>query len=230
VVEIEVRARPVARSLLAVVVSLAAGHLAALVWLGPLSSRRPSELMRLLDLNAEANLPTWFSSSLLLLCALLLGLVAAVRRRLADPLARHWLAAAVIFALLSLDEAAAIHELSVKPLRAALGASGALHFTWVVPGALFAFAFALANVRFLRSLPARTRRAFLLAGALYLAGTLGMEMVGGVYHASRQALSPAYRAVVVVEEVLEMLGLVLFAWAILDHLAREQGDVRLSFR
>lgn len=210
---------------------LAVAHLAAQWSAGAFRARQPPELVRLFNLNAEANVPTWFSSSLLLLCSLLLAVVgAAGRSRGNDVLSRQWVGLSLVFALLSLDEAAAIHETSVRPLRAMLGASGPLHFTWVVPGALFVLAFALANLRFLRALPRRTRRLMLLGGALYVAGALGMEMVGGMYQSSRAASGASYRIVMLVEEVVEMLGLVTFLYALLDHVARELPEIRLSFR
>ena len=41
-------------------------------------------LQRLFDVNAEANIPTWFSSALLLACATLLAAIAAVKAKSRD--------------------------------------------------------------------------------------------------------------------------------------------------
>ena len=63
-------------------------------------------------------------------------------------------------------------------------------------------AFVLLYVPFLRDLEPRTRNGFLLAGFLYLCGTLGMEMVGGVWADDRSFIDPVYLNVIVpIEEV-----------------------------
>src|SRR5262245_30024904 len=45
---------------------------------------------RLLALDQEANLPTWYSSATLLFCSLLLTLIALAKRQARDRFAGHW--------------------------------------------------------------------------------------------------------------------------------------------
>jgi hypothetical protein len=82
--------------------------------------------------------------------------------------------------------------------------------------------------RFLVALPARTRTAMLLAGAVFVAGAAGMELVG------RELFNPfdpdaTYLAAVGVEELLEKVGVIILAWALLTHLRDHVGSVTLSW-
>jgi hypothetical protein len=83
-------------------------------------------------LDFEANVPTWFSSGLLLYAAVLLALLAADASCGARPFVNHWRFLAVLFVYLSIDEAVSIHELAGPPLRA-LGARGARYHAWIIP-------------------------------------------------------------------------------------------------
>jgi MFS family permease len=171
-------------------------------------------IMRLFDVNTEQNIPTWFSSSVLLGCALLAATIAALARRSGRRDGGHWVGLAVVVALMSLDEAAALHERLEAPTRALLGSGvpGVLHFTWVLPAALLAVVVASAFVGFLARLPARIRRLVLAAGVTYVTGAIGLEFLGGVL-LETQAPRALYLLVAATEEGLEMAASVLLLYA-----------------
>jgi len=181
----------------------------------PLIAEARESLVRLFRLDGEANVPTWFSSSLLLASAALLGWIAANRSRAEAPFSRHWWVLAFLFLCMSLDETAQIHEMSVRPSRHLLELGGALHFTWVVPAGVLVLVFFVAFLRFLRNLPAETRRLFLLSGTLFVAGALGMESVSALYW-TRLGESVAYGLATTTEEFLEMAGIVVFLKALME--------------
>ena len=120
--------------------------------------------VRLFDLNAEANVPTWYSSALLLASASLLASIAYVRRESGDAFRIQWTILALVFLGLSIDGAAQVHELVAQAIRACLNTDGFLYFAWVIPAALFLVVFAVLYFSFLMDLPAKTRRLFLVAG------------------------------------------------------------------
>ncbi|MFB3902554.1 MAG: hypothetical protein ACE15E_03815 [Acidobacteriota bacterium] len=180
---------------------------------------------RVIDVNCEGNLPTWFSSALLLLTALLLIACAQTERRRGSGYVRYWTILAGIFVFLSADETAQFHDKSIKPLRRALGADGIFYFTWVIPGILFVAAVGLWSLRFLASLDRRTRNRFLLAGSVYISGSLIMEMVDGVW-ASRHGMNFFYFLLTDLEELLEMTGVLVFMHAILRFLEKARRPVK----
>lgn len=179
------------------------------------------------DLDRELNVPTWYSSTLLLMAALLLGAVAVGRRAARDPFARHWAGLAIIFMLLSLDEAASLHGLPSQPLRAALDLPGFLYYAWLIPMGLALAVFGLFYARFTWHLPPRTRAFFVMAGLIYVGGALGGEVATGAYRTAF-GVDGAYATLALVEESLEMGGCILFIFAVADYLARHHGTVRLA--
>ncbi len=124
------------------------------------------------NLNGEANFPTWYQSSTLLLSSILLALIAAVKRMAGARYLWHWRILSLIFLYLSVDEAACIHEQANK-LGPALHASGPFHYVWVIPAAILVSIFVLAYLKFLAHLPLKERWLFVIAGAIYVGGALG---------------------------------------------------------
>ena len=180
------------------------------------------------NVDAENNIPTWYSSFALLFCSALLAIIASAKRLKGDRFTRHWIALSVIFLYLSLDEVASIHELLIEPLRSLLDASGFLYFTWVIPGAIFVVICLLLFLQFLRSLPAKTRRLFLLAGTIFVTGALGVELVGGYYAESSSQNNMTYAMITTIEESLEMVGIVVFIYALLSYMSSVVSEVKIS--
>ena len=140
-------------------------------------------LIRLFDLDRENNIPTYFSASLLLLAALLLSIIAALKRKSRDPYALQWTILAFTFAFLAVDEAAGVHELLIRPTVELLGdrTTGIFYFAWVIPGMALTLFLALFFFKFMLHLPVQTRLFFVLAAIVYLEGAIGFELIGGRY-------------------------------------------------
>jgi hypothetical protein len=183
-------------------------------------------VMQLFDVNSEHNVPTWFSSTLLMGCAVLAALLAALVRRAGGRGAGHWAGLAAVLSLLSLDEAAALHERLGGPAAEVLGdaTQGALHFAWVVPGMVLALVVGLVFVRFVVRLPPGTRRLVVAAAAMYLTGATALEAIGGIV-LEDQGDRAVYLLVTAAEEGLEMAGSVLLLYAAMSllHLRPEPG-------
>lgn len=170
--------------------------------------------------SAEGKLPTFYSGLTLLAVAALLGLIWAHDRRQHGPLRWYWAALAVIFVLLAMDELLSIHEATTELIRSRLHIEGGWFYNaWVIPAGVGLALLALTFFRFLVRLPARTRGLFLLAGAVYVSGAVGFEILGGAY-ASVHGDDLAYGVLASVEEVLEMAGIVVMLYALMDHLER----------
>jgi hypothetical protein len=230
-VTIPVSATRCARALAAAVAmvtgaSICASVLSFVVIRDPVLSHVRDTFVRLTWVDGEANIPAWFSAVLLLLAALLLAAIASAERRDGGQ-AALWSLLAAIFVLLSLDEVAQLHELSIRPLRDHFHATGFLYYTWIVPAGLAASAAAVGYSGFLFSLPRRSRRLFLVSGALYVGGALVVEALSGRQASLYGEQSLGYHLIVTVEELLEMTGVVVFIYALLDHISRRFS--RLSF-
>lgn len=184
--------------------------------------------LRHIALNAEYCLPAWYSSLLLISAAGLLALATASAARNGERYLFHWAVLAVMFVGLSADEATGVHEVAIEPLREGLGLSGIFHFGWVLPGAVLVGLVGLAYIPFLLAQPGRTRLVFFAAGALYVGGALGMEMVGGYLLTLHGEQSLAYIVAFTVEESMEILGATLFVTGLMGHLKRQYGGAALA--
>jgi hypothetical protein len=240
---ISVSSRKVVRFLAFVVLGLLSfsllGQLSTVMWGGEQSWIKP--LAHHFDVDREKNLSSLYSAAMLLVCAFLLAVITWVKRQNRDRYIFHWGFLSCIFLLLAADEWTSLHEKLTAPSKALLSGSnsGFLHFAWVIPGALFVGVVAIAYLKFLQDLPTRTKRLFLTAGTLYVAGTLGMEMVDGAYADqygwriwNRQDLKPTWEALVYTlmmtcEEALEMVGVLIFIYALLSYLGSCIQEVRI---
>lgn len=188
-----------------------------------------SAFVRMFDLSGESSIPTWFSSSTMLLCSVILSMVARVKKRSGERYALHWGFLAFILLGMSVDEVAQFHE-SLNRVGSLLGTEGLLHFGWVIPGSAFVIAVGLAYLKFLTDLPVAVRRLFILAGALFVGGAIGMEMIGARSAQLYGQASPAFFLPVTVEEFMEMMGVIFFGYALLSYVSSHLNDINISIR
>src|ERR687898_935604 len=215
------------------------------------------EALRIFDVGEERSIPTWFESIQFLLCSILLAVVAVAKKQRNDRYILHWSVLSIILLLLSLDEVASIHEAigqqSERLLHSVTGFTpgGAIKFFWVVPGTIFVIIVLLAYLRFLADLPRSTRHSFLFAGALFVLGALGLEMLtaqvmsssgsianwvasssgGMVGQESASAIPKILKGLqTCVEEMFEMLGLTAFVYALLAYIRSYIEDINVRVR
>jgi hypothetical protein len=121
----------------------------------------PPTLVHYFSLSAEANLPTWFSSSLLLASAFAAGAIA----RTATHKRRYWWGIAVALGCGSIDRATGIH--------ASFG--DRTYIDGCIALALL-IAVAWMWIRFVRSLPRSTRTGLAIAAVLGFTGAVAMQL------------------------------------------------------
>ena len=148
-------------------------------------------LIPLVDVDRELTIPTMYSVMLLFMSAILLAVIAAFKRKNKERFSWNWAALAAGFLFMSFDEGSQIHELTVMPIRRAVGDAlpGAFTFAWVIPGGILTLIIGLFFLKFLIALPKRTRRLTLLSAMLYLVGALALEMVATIARNLGQALA-----------------------------------------
>lgn len=184
------------------------------------------------DLDVEGNVPTLYSAVITLACSALLALITRVNWNRPGGKRYHWLGLSVIFLFLGIDEGAAIHEELSDFLEQYMAAKGPLFFLWVIPYGIATAVLAFVYFKFVWGLSKMTRLRFIAAGLLFLGGALGVEMLSAIAADRYGYDSVSYTSLYSIEELLEMLGIVLFIYALLLHLAEETGGLvlRLSPR
>lgn len=186
----------------------------------------------MVDVAREGNLPTWYSSILLILAAVLTAVVARFETEVGGAHILHWWGLGLAMAWISMDEVSGLHEWidAFVPgwMTAPFGDWIHIH-PWVLIGLPLVVLFAIIYLPFLRGLPARTRRWVFTAGVLYVAGALGGESLHGVintYHGGGVFTSLA----VLLEEGLEMVGIVVYIHGLLIHLIGWDAGFSLELR
>ncbi len=177
-------------------------------------------LDNLFNVDEELNIPSFFSTILLLGSALLLFIITSLLFKTKDHHRWHWMVLSAGFLFLATDETITIHEHLNKPFKALLGngSSGLLTFAWVVPGIIIVTGLLLIFWRFLFQLPEKTKNAFILAGVFYIGGAVGVEMLGANYADKHGLVNLNYAFFTIVEETCEMVGIILFIRALLLYM------------
>lgn len=182
-------------------------------------------------LDSEMNIPTFFSMLLLLISSLLLGLITILNQKRKTHHGLEWGILSFGFFVMALDEECQLHEKLMKPVNTLLGNGdlGIFYFSWVIPGIALVVIIGIFFLKFLISLPVKTRSAFLLAATLYLGGAIGFELIGGQYADLYGQETLTYSMISTVEESLEMGGAIIFIWALLAYISSNFVEVQLLF-
>lgn len=216
----ELRKSKILRNLFIAVGILLIGNLFAIYLrfnTGGMDSKVPRLLIKLFDFNLEANLPTYFSSLVLLVDGILLALIGK-RYKALEKKFWHWYGLAGIFVFLALDEMIQIHEQLRVPMEALLNTSGMLYFAWFIPYVFAMLIVGIAYFRFMLQLPKRILKLFILAGVLFVSGAVGMEAISGMHAEVHGEKTLTYALMYSFEELLEMSGAIVFMYALVLYI------------
>ena len=186
-------------------------------------------LVNLFDLNEELNLPTFYSALQLIIGSALLALIGA-KHRANGANYIPWLALAVIFLILAVDEKVRIHERFTPLFRTAFDLKGLQYVAWVIPYGFAVLVFVVAFSRFLFRLPRETTRRFIASGAIYVTGAIGVEYMGARHAASYGPNNIVFSMFYTCEELLELLGVAFFIYALLAYISKEFQYLRFTIR
>lgn len=177
-----------------------------------------------ISLNDEQAIPAWWSSTMLTLAGLSMWLCGALERRRSSSTYLGWILLGTGFVYASLDEAIVLHEhfadwVPWEP-------TGLFRYRWVIVGLPIVAAVGLVFLPFLLRLPRRTALRLIVGGATYVVGSLGAEMLGGALH-EQEGYSVSYLLVMMLEETMEMVGVLLGIRAVLLHISQVLGGLNL---
>ena len=181
-------------------------------------------IVPLFSLSHEGNIPTLFQVFVLASCAIMLALIARTKRLDGDRWRRQWMWLAIGFTYVAFDEWVSLHEL----LNDVLKLQGMFFFGWVVPFGIAAIVAGLSFIPFLLGLPRRLAARFVLAGVIYVAGAIGMELPLGYWTYEHGMDNLGYALIDWTEESLEMIGAGLFAASVFGVFRRSVGALHVE--
>lgn len=193
-------------------------------------STRMMGFMALFRVGKESNIPTWYSALLLLLAAALLHTIALGKQASSGRHASHWRVLSIVFLLMSVDEASAVHERIGELIGRLIPLQVLVDYGWAVPGIALAGVVGLSFTRLVMSLPAETRNLFIVAGVLFLGGASGMELISLKWGHAHGMETISYQLLTVIEEFLEMMGVVVLIYALASYVARHMDSDSVKIR
>jgi hypothetical protein len=193
-----------------------------------LNAQNNSQLISIyFNFDQEGNFPSIYSALILGFCSYLLAVIATFKKASKAKYSQYWKALSYIFLFLAIDEACSIHELLIPILRSAFNTEGLLYFPWVIPAFFLVIIFLIVFRKFIFSLPFGTKALFIGAGTVYITGALGMELIGG-YIADNYGYNTIYGIASTIEELLEMLGVVIFVYGLLSYIQSLTSELNFS--
>lgn len=192
-------AKEYSASILALALALVAVHLGLYLYHYQITEL-PWLLRQLFDLDEENNIPTWYSSFLLLNNAFFLYLYSTQKEVVKRS---YWGLLAAGFLLLAIDEVAGLHETL----------NTAIEMNWAILGGIGVLFVGVLFVPFLIAIPRRLTLLFMLSGFLYFSGAIVVELLAQDLDSD----SLTYALSVALEEGLELIG----AWVFLNVMLQE---------
>lgn len=176
----------------------------------------------------ERNVPTYTAAVLLLSC----GIMAALQPVLRPGDHQNtgaWQVIAIIFVLLSADEAFQLHEPLSAAVKSRLHLDWIPMFAWVIPYGVALIVLTIVFLPWFLGLDRSSKVRFALAAILFVMGAMGMETVSSLYFESLDPDREKFRTltgglIATVEESLEFIGTGIF----LHALVRRAGGLKVS--
>jgi|SRR5690554_1348537 len=181
------------------------------------------KIINWLSFDREANIPTFYSAVNLCFSALLLFLIAGLQKKVGNE-SKGWSFLGFVFLFLAFDEAASIHEALIGITQRTLNTTGFFHYAWFIPYGIGLVILCLIYIPFFKKLPKRSFFLFVTSGLIFVSGAIGFEMIGGKIR-EVQGHSVLYALCFTLEETLEMLGVALFIYSLLDYIASSLDPV-----
>ncbi len=180
-----------------------------------LSKNTWSLLSKIFDMDMETAFPNFFSTFLLISVTVVSAWVSAVDQKNKGG----WLGIAAVFFILALDEAASLHNSLVYVYRLESVSEDLQNYFWFVPLIPVLALLGLVYLRFWLRLPGYQKVFFLVSAVVYIGGAAGMEVVSGWMGVLEGANSRYYNLTMMMEEILEMGGVILFVHTMFHYLA-----------
>jgi len=214
-------------SLLWTVLVLSAVHIGVLIAYFAIGNPDKFDFVRLVDFDYEANIPTLFSSLILIGAAGLFFILATLSRTESPRDHKFWIGLALVFLFLGVDEGAKIHEKVGDWIEQFVSAEGYIYYPWVLPYVTTFLILVATYFRFYLRLPRSTRIGMLISAAMFLLGAVILDMLGG-NEADKNGTSTIYYSVLyTIEEILEMTGVIVLIRTLLLYM-RDEFRLRIK--
>ncbi len=231
--QLRIDSKKTALFFLAIVVSLTVLHSIALTVFLYTGNQDLMEITDYVDFDIEKNIPSLYSAFAIFLCSLLFFCISLLEKK-QERRHYYWLGLACIFFFLSFDEAFVLHEglgdLTGEYIQQTgiLQASGLLYFPWILPYVFLTSILGILYLPFFIRLPRKTFVLLLVSAVIFLTGAVFFDMLGGREAELNGYYGVTYTVLYTIEEFLEMSGMILLMFTLLDYIEQQHGHLCLS--
>lgn len=187
------------------------------------------DFVRIFDLDMERNVPTLFSSALMLIAAFLFYLLSKSPKEIKKGSRRYWLGLGFVFTFLAFDESAKIHEQLGDFTEKFVEASGYLHYPWVISYSVLVLVLGFFYFRFFWRMESKVFWSFMGAAAIFLSGAIGFELLGANESSLHSTETVLYSTYYTIEESLEMFGVIYLISILLNLLGGKSVEIRNKY-
>lgn len=186
-------------------------------------------LYALFNMDWEGNIPTVFSAIELFCSALLLFALCKSENHYGGQWRFHYRSLGIGFLFLSCDEVLKLHERLSDIIARYLHTKSLLTLGTVLLALVSMPLIGVFFWRWLLALPRRIALVMILSAVIYLAGVVGMEVVSiGYAKVQGTKANLMYQMLAIIEETLEMIGIAIFNYALLELLLWQKRQVLKS--
>lgn len=168
-------------------------------------------IFRLFDLGDENNIPTYFSSFLFIILAIISWFIAGLEKE-GGKKYYPWIITVFLFIFLGLDEVTQIHEQLTGPFQNILNTSGFLFFAWVIPYGIILILLSIFYIPFVLTL--KNKRLLFFGAGIFLFGAIILEMIGSNLYEAGKNMDLIYILISSFEEIFEIIGLLIAIMAL----------------
>ena len=199
----------------------------ALIHFGGVSEKFYQDFFDAINLDEEFNLTAIYSGALLYATSFLLKELSVSCQ---GGKRRDWMLLSKIFLFLAFDEVFQVHELFViSGLRQYLHPS--LASIWVIPYGILFVLFSFKFVPFFLKLRSPVSALSLISGGVYVSGAIAFESLNSWLVRTGQISRSGfyYELISGFEELFEMIGVIIFLYALLLELRSRFVQIEYSF-
>ena len=206
--KIELKTSDIVKFLSFIAILLIVIHITILAIYFIINDPEKFDFVRLFDLDMERNVPTLFSSAILLISAFLFYLLSKTSHERDKGNRKGWLGLSWIFVFLAFDESAKIHENIGDYTENFVEASGFLYYPWVISYGILVAILGAIYLPFFRRMERKVFYSFMFAAAIFLTGAIGLEMLGAAEASAHGDDTMLYCFYYTIEESMEMFGVI----------------------
>ncbi|HEX2958118.1 MAG TPA: hypothetical protein VHO70_14890 [Chitinispirillaceae bacterium] len=187
-------------------------------------------LIMKLYIDGEENIATFFVSAVYLISSLLLYLVYLHKCNNNDKFRFYWFILSAGFLFLAVDESVLLyHDLLSSPLKSfGMNINSAVG---IGIATIILFLILYESVLFFIHLPGRYRILFALSGVIYIAGSVGMDKIGTMYHEVHSKFNLSYSMLATLEAMMEIGGVLVLIYSLLTLLSEiDSTDIKKQSR